>query len=237
MPPSLIREARAYLQRAVVTRVYGSTEVPVTTVGSTRPEESEQAADSDGRPGLAQIKLRPHPAAPAGEGEVCARGPQMLVGYLHIEDEAASFDEEGYFRTGDLGRLSEGAYLVITGRAKDIIIRNGENISPKEVEDLLLTHPQIAEIAIIGLPDARTGERACAVIVPRSPVGPDVEALRSFLHAKGVAMFKSPEQVVLCDALPKNDAGKVLKHQIRARLLKQAGQPDARRAKDPACGA
>ena len=81
------------------------------------------------------------------------------------EDETASFDDEGYFRTGDLARWVDGGYLVVTGRAKDIIIRNGENISPKEVEDLLIGHPAIAEIAVVGVPDERTGERACAVIV------------------------------------------------------------------------
>jgi non-ribosomal peptide synthetase component E (peptide arylation enzyme) len=142
----------------------------------------------------------------------------MLLGYLHPEDEADAFDAEGYFRTGDLGRWVDGSYLVVTGRAKDIIIRNGENISPKEVEDILIGHPDIAEIAIVGLPDARTGERACAVIVPRRPPGPEVASLRTFLDAQGVAKFKVPEQVVIWDALPKNDAGKVLKHQIRDAL-------------------
>src|SRR5690606_33290785 len=125
------------------------------------------AADTDGRCGIAELRLGAHDAAPPGEGEVRARGPQMLVGYLRVEDEADAFDDDGYFRTGDLARLVDGRYLVVTGRAKDIIIRNGENIAPKEVEDLLVGHPQIAEIAIVGLPDPRTGERACAVIVPR----------------------------------------------------------------------
>ncbi|HTV96119.1 MAG TPA: AMP-binding protein [Steroidobacteraceae bacterium] len=218
VPPSLIRKAAAYFERAVVTRVYGSTEVPVTTVGVTRRDDAAHAADTDGRAGLADIKLVGRDAAAAGEGEIHARGPQMLAGYLHPEDERECFDAQGYFRTGDLGRWVDGAYLVVTGRAKDIIIRNGENISPKEVEDVLVGHPQIAEIAIVGVPDARTGERACAVIVPKAPPGPDVASLRSFLDAQGVATFKAPEQVVIWDSLPRNDAGKVLKHQIRAAL-------------------
>jgi acyl-CoA synthetase (AMP-forming)/AMP-acid ligase II len=229
VPPSLIRNATAYFERAVVTRVYGSTEVPVTTVGVTQAEDAAHAADTDGRPGLAEIKLIDHNAAPAGEGEILARAPQMLVGYLHPEDEAETFDSEGYFRTGDLAQWVDGSYLVVTGRAKDIIIRNGENISPKEVEDILIGHPDIAEIAIVGLPDARTGERACAVIVSRSPPGPEVASLGAYLDAQGVARFKAPEQVVLWDALPKNDAGKVLKHQIRAALAAptQPGAPKA----------
>lgn len=221
VPPALIRRAQAYFDRAVVTRVYGSTEVPVTSVGSTRADETEHAADTDGRPGLAEVRLARHASAPAGEGEILARGPQMLVGYLHPEDEQAAFDAEGFFRTGDLARLVDGDYLVVTGRAKDIIIRNGENISPKEVEDVLVRHPAIAEIAIVGLPDARTGERACAVIVPKQGAAPDVAALRDYLEAQGVAKFKFPEQVLLWDALPRNDAGKVLKHQIRATLMQK----------------
>ena len=215
VPPSLIRSAADYFERAVVSRVYGSTEVPVTTVGSL--EDSRLAADTDGGPGIATIRLAPDPAAPPGSGEIRARGPQMLVGYLHPEDEAEAFDSEGYFRTGDLGRLVDG-HLVVTGRAKDIIIRNGENIAPAEVEDVLVGHPGISEVAVVGLPDPRTGERACAVIVTPTPPGPGVAELREFLTAKGLATFKSPEQVVVWDALPRNDAGKVLKQTIRVRL-------------------
>jgi acyl-CoA synthetase (AMP-forming)/AMP-acid ligase II len=221
VPPSLIRRAAGYFAGAVVTRVYGSTEVPITTVGVTEREDAIHAATTDGRAGLAEIKLVDHNAAAGGEGEIRARGPQMLVGYLHPEDEMESFDSQGYFRTGDLARWVDEAYLVVTGRAKDIIIRNGENISPKEVEDVLIGHPQIAEVAIVGLPDPRTGERACAVIVPKAVPGPDVASLRSFLDAQGVATFKAPEQVVIWEALPKNDAGKVLKHQIRAALAQK----------------
>jgi acyl-CoA synthetase (AMP-forming)/AMP-acid ligase II len=218
VPPALIRKAADYFERAIVTRVYGSTEVPVTTVGATRPDELQYAAETDGRAGLAEIKLVAHNAATSGEGEMYARGPQMLCGYLHPEDDAAAFDSEGYFKTGDIAKLVDDQYFVVTGRAKDIIIRNGENISPKEVEDMLLGHPDIAEIAIVGLPDPRTGERCCAVIVSKSAPGPDVASLRGFLDALGVATFKVPEQVVIWDSLPKNDAGKILKAQLRATL-------------------
>ena len=210
VPPSLIRQAAAYFEQAAVTRVYGSTEVPVTTVGALH--DVDHAADTDGRRGIADIRLV--------EGEIRAHGPQMLVGYLHSEDERESFDADGYFRTGDLGQWVDDEYLVVTGRAKDIIIRNGENISPKEIEDILVGHLGIAEIAIVGLPDERTGERACAVLVMAGAPGPDVDALREVLNAHGLAKFKVPEQVEIWDALPKNDAGKVLKHRIRATLTK-----------------
>lgn len=208
VPPSLIRRASAYFERAAVSRVYGSTEVPVTTVGSLG--DTEHAACTDGRPGIAEIRLV--------EGEIRARGPQMLRGYLHPEDDA--FDEQGFFRTGDLGRWVDGDHLTVTGRAKDVIIRNGENISPKEIEDLLVGEIGVAEIAVVGLPDERTGERACAVLVTEDGARPDVPALAQVLTKAGVAKFKIPEQVEIWDALPKNDAGKVLKHQIRAQLSK-----------------
>ena len=216
--PSLIRRAADYFDRAVVTRVYGCTEVPVATVGAPRRDEADRAADTDGRRGIAEIKLVAHETAATGDGEICVRGPQMLLGYRHPEDDAESFDAAGFFRTGDLGRWIDDQYLVVTGRAKDVIIRNGENISAKEVEDLLAEHPGIAEIAVVGLPDERTGERACAVIVPAGTPVPDVASLLALLQSKGVAKFKVPEEVVIWDALPKNDAGKILKHQIRAAL-------------------
>ncbi len=208
VPPSLIRGAVDYFEKAVVTRVYGSTEVPVTTVGSF--DTVDHAADTDGRAGIADIKLF--------DGEIRARGPQMLVGYLHPEDETAAFDDEGYFRTGDLARWVDDGYVVVTGRAKDIIIRNGENISPKEVEDLLVGRAGIAEIAVVGVPDERTGERACAVIVTADDRTPSLDDLAELLIDEGLAKFKIPERIVIWDALPKNDAGKVLKHQIRATL-------------------
>ncbi len=218
VPPSLIREAAGYFEHAIVTRAYGSTEVPAVTVGA--PLDPDHAADTDGRAGLAEITLH---GGDAGGSEIHARGPQMLVGYLHPEDEAGSFDDDGYFRTGDLARWVDHDYLVVTGRAKDVIIRNGENIAPKEIEDILIGHPGIAEIAIVGLPDTRTGERACAVIVPSGQPQPDVASLRSFLRDHGVATFKTPEQVVIWEQLPRNDAGKVLKHQIQAALTKADG--------------
>ena len=109
---------------------------------------------------------------------------------------------------------------MVTGRAKDIIIRNGENISPKEIEDILVGHAGIAEIAVVGVPDERTGERACAVIVASDQPAPDLADLGELLMSRGVAKFKVPEQVEIWDALPKNDAGKVLKHRILATLTK-----------------
>jgi non-ribosomal peptide synthetase component E (peptide arylation enzyme) len=143
----------------------------------------------------------------------------MLVGYVHPEDEEAAFDEHGFYRTGDRGALTSSGHLVVTGRIKDLIIRNGENIAPKEIEDLLLGHPAIAEITIVGIPDLRTGEKACAVIVPAGEAAPTMSELAEFLSGFGVAKFKYPERIHVRDTLPKNEAGKVLKHVLRDDLM------------------
>ncbi|WCT73468.1 AMP-binding protein [Sphingomonas naphthae] len=227
VPPVLIREANGYFAKAVVSRVFGSTEVPVTTVGSMTPGDIEHAAETDGRIGIAEVRLVDGEGMVGDEGEVRAMGPQMLAGYLAVEQEEDAFDAEGYFRMGDLARRVDGDYLVITGRAKDIIIRNGENIAPKEIEDLLVQHPDIADVTIVGLPDAKTGERCCAVIVPRNGARPDVAALKIFLDGHKLARFKIPEQVALADALPRNAAGKVMKHIVRAGLLPPAPEQKA----------
>jgi acyl-CoA synthetase (AMP-forming)/AMP-acid ligase II len=211
VPPALVREAVDWFEKAAVSRVYGSTEVPVTTVGVIDRTDVTHAAQTDGRPGIAEVIL-------AENHEIRARGPQMLVGYVHAEDETTAFDAHGFYRTGDQGAWDNGC-LTVTGRIKDLIIRNGENIAPKEIEDLLMDHAAIAEVAIVGLPDPRTGERAVAVIVPRDGDAPDVAELGAFLGKLGVARFKVPEAVASWPSLPKNDAGKVLKQAIRDRLL------------------
>jgi len=221
VPPSLIHEAAEYFAKASVTRAYGSTEVPVMSVGVLDPLDVQHAAETDGMPGIADIKLIDSEGNAVKEGEVVAKGPQMLMGYVHEKDEATVFTEDGYYRTGDLARWQDERFLVITGRLKDIIIRNGENIAPKEIEDLLVNHEAIKEIAIVGLPDEKTGERACAVIVADGGRSPDVNDLVEYLASKGVAKFKYPERVELWPSLPRNDAGKVLKHIIRAQIIEQ----------------
>jgi cyclohexanecarboxylate-CoA ligase len=215
VPASLIREAAAQFENCIVSRVFGCTEVPMITAGSMARGDIDHAAETDGKPGLCKVKL----VGVAYEGEILAIGPQMLLGYLRREDEDGKFDAEGYFLTGDLAKLIDGEYLVVTGRAKDIIIRNGENIAPKEVEDILILHPAIAEISIVGLPDARTGELACAVIVPEPGQSPGLNDLRDFLNARNVAKFKIPERVELRASLPRNAAGKVLKNRLRDLVL------------------
>ncbi len=160
--------------------------------------KTDHAADTDGHVGVADVKLVGSAGAgSAGAGEIYARGPQMLVDTTIPRMTPNPSMPRATFAPGIFAGWVDAEYLVVTGQAKDIIIRNGENIAPKEVEDILTGHPGIAEIAIVGLPDPRTGERACAVVVPATTPGPDVESLRSFLHESGMAKFKAPEQVVL----------------------------------------
>ncbi len=150
------------------------------------------------------------------------KGPQVIRGYLDPALDADAFDDDGYFRTGDLGIVDEAGYVTITGRLKDVIIRHGENISAKEVEDLLYTHPAIADVAVIGLPDPKTGERACAVVAVRDGEEFDFDAMVAFLREKELRTQAIPEQLELVDTVPRNPAGKILKTALRERFATAA---------------
>ena len=140
----------------------------------------------------------------------------LLKGYRDDALNADAFDDEGRFRTGDIGFLRPDGYITLTGRLKDVIIRKGENISAKEVEDVLYAHPAVSDVAVIGLPDRERGERACAVIVADRELSPAEVA--AFCEEHGLARFKAPEQVVRIEALPRNSAGKVVKFELRQRF-------------------
>jgi acyl-CoA synthetase (AMP-forming)/AMP-acid ligase II len=143
------------------------------------------------------------------------KGPQVSRGYLDPSLDAEAFDEEGYFRSGDLGVVDADGYVTITGRLKDVIIRHGENISAKEVEDLLYAHPAVADVAVIGLPDPKTGERACAVVAVAEGGSFDFATMGEYLRGQGLRVNAVPEQLELVDAVPRNPAGKILKHTLR----------------------
>jgi acyl-CoA synthetase (AMP-forming)/AMP-acid ligase II len=132
---------------------------------------------------------------------------------------AEAFDADGFLRTGDLGFVKDSGHLVLTGRLKDVIIRKGENISAKEIEDLLAAHPAVGDVAVIGLPDAERGERVCAVV--EQPEGAEeltLDAVTAYLRAEGLSPHKLPEQLEVVDALPRNEAlRKVLKYKLRER--------------------
>ena len=124
----------------------------------------------------------------------------------------------GYFRTGDLATLGAGGAVTIKGRKKDMIIRNGENISAKEIEDLLYEHPAVREVAVVAGPSARTGEQACAVVVPAPGTAPTLAELCAHLESKRLARQKLPERLELVDALPKTPSGKIQKFLLRQQL-------------------
>ncbi len=158
------------------------------------------------------------PCAAGVEGEIRVRGPMLFKGYLDASLNADAFDELGFHRTGDLGALDARGVLTVTGRLKDIIIRKGENISAKEIEDLLHHHRAIADVAVIALPDRDRGELACAVIVVRHDQrAPTLDELSQYCVDSGLSLRKVPERIEVVDALPRNPTGKVLKHEMRAR--------------------
>lgn len=225
-PPQLHGEVRDELGGLGVVSCYGSTEVPFLSV-STIHDDDDRLARTEGRVAQsAEVRVVDEsgaPLPPGASGEIRIRGPQVCRGYLDRRLDADAFDADGFFRTGDLGSVDRDGYLTITGRLKDIIIRNGENISAKEVEDLLYAHPAIAEAAFIGLPDARTGERGCAVVVLRAGASLDLKSLVAYCREAGLASQKIPEQLELLGELPHNASGKVLKHELRARYAPPAG--------------
>ncbi|MFD0418100.1 class I adenylate-forming enzyme family protein [Streptomyces sp. NPDC127108] len=205
-----------------LTHGYGMTEVPMITMGD--PDDSaENLATTEGRP-PAGMEIRITDAdgkeLPVGtDGEVRLRGEAVCQGYLDAAATRAAFDADGFLITGDLGHVRESGHLVLTGRAKDIIIRKGENISAKEIEYLLHTHPAVADVAVIGLPDPERGERVCAV-VERAPDAPalTLPEATAYLRGQGLSVHKLPERLELVTALPRNEAlRKVLKYKLRER--------------------
>ncbi|MFJ5094624.1 MULTISPECIES: class I adenylate-forming enzyme family protein [unclassified Streptomyces] len=211
-PPEVYHAVRKELG-CQLTHGYGMTEVPMITMGD--PDDTpENLATTEGRP-PAGMEIRI-----TGSGEVLLRGEAVCAGYLDPAQTAAAFDADGFLVTGDLGHLTPSGHLVLTGRLKDIIIRKGENISAKEIEDLLHEHPGVGDAAVIGLPDPERGERVCAVVEQPPGAAPlDLPAVTAFLRGAGLAPHKLPEQLEVVDALPRNETlRKVLKYRLRERF-------------------
>ena len=219
VPPSLIRRADAAGITAF--RSYGSSEHPTISAGSVTDSLGRRAT-TDGRlvaGNQVRIVSPDGRDLPVGaDGEILSRGPELFTGYTDTALNTAAFRPDGWFRTGDVGRLDADGYLTVTDRLKDIIIRGGENISAKEVEDLLITHPAVADVAVIPAPDPVMGERVCAVVVPRPGCSFGVEEARALFVAAGAARPKTPEVIVLVEELPRTPSGKVRKEALKARL-------------------
>ncbi|MFJ9153208.1 o-succinylbenzoate--CoA ligase [Streptomyces sp. NPDC102270] len=150
-------------------------------------------------------------------GEVVLRGPHVMPGYWGLPEETAASFADGWFRSGDAARVDEDGYVFIVDRIKDMIISGGENIYPAEIEDLLLGHPDIAECAVIGVPDDKWGEVPRAVVVPREGAAPDPDEVLASLAGR-LAKYKIPKSVVIADELPRTASGKLLKSRVRKRF-------------------
>jgi acyl-CoA synthetase (AMP-forming)/AMP-acid ligase II len=226
VPPSLIEEAAALFPNCIPFRVFGATEVPTMTRGPESRSQIDLAANTDGKLYRCEVRIvdpvTGRPLAEGEEGEILAREPSMALGYARAEDNADAYDADGFFRTGDLGRLVFGDHLLCTGRKKDLIIRSGENISAKEIEDVLIASPKIEEIAIVSMPNARTGEAICAFLVLSGGVNIDLDEIAELVRAAGLARQKTPEHLEIVQELPKTASGKVRKDQLRKRAAELA---------------
>jgi cyclohexanecarboxylate-CoA ligase len=218
-PPEIHFEVRDEIGGRGVVHGYGMTEVPMISNGSPT-DTDEQLANTDGKPvegaDVRIVTLDGRVAQPDEEGEVRVRGPMVFHGYTDPDLTAAAFDDEGYFRTGDLGKLRADGHLTLTGRLKDVIVRKGENISAKEIEDLLYTHPLVVEVAVIGLPDPSRGELVCAVVqLADGADGLELADVVDFCRQAGLMTQKIPEQLEVRTEWPRAGTGKIVKQTLR----------------------
>jgi len=225
VPPDLIRRANSAWRRCRTFRIYGSTEAPGVTSGWIEPEHASLAADTDGRVRGWDVKILSADLedVPLGqEGEIVVKGPGLFVGYHDPADNVGAFTDDDYFRTGDLGRLTSDGAIVVTGRLKDLIIRGGENLSAKEIEDVLHRHPAIAEAAVVSMPHERLGEGVCAFVVLRTGADvPTLKGIAGFVEDEGLAKQKIPEALVVVTEFPRTASGKVRKDLLRAEARRQ----------------
>jgi cyclohexanecarboxylate-CoA ligase len=184
-----------------------------------RPEDPpDWPAQSDGRPtGGMQVRIDPLEGRADGSGPLWVRGPAQCVGYYKNDDAyAEDLDAEGWFNTGDLARDDGRGGIRITGRTKDTIARGTANVPVLDIENVLLTHPKVAEIALIGLPDEELGERVCAVVVPAGEA-PGLPELVAFLRGEGVSERYLPERLEVVEAMPRTATSKIRKVELRQR--------------------
>jgi acyl-CoA synthetase (AMP-forming)/AMP-acid ligase II len=218
-PPEVHFEVQREIGGRGCVHGYGMTEVPMIAMGS--PDDTdEQLAHTDGKPVVGadvRIVTAAGTVATAGEeGEIRVRGPMVFKGYTDPTLNDDAFDADGYFRTGDLGRLRADGHLSITGRLKDVIVRKGENVSAKEIEDILYTHPKVEDIAVIGLPDPERGERVCAVVQVVAATDPlSFDEMVQFCRDAGLMIQKIPEQLELRTDMPRAATGKIVKTKLR----------------------
>ncbi|HGF6453943.1 TPA: medium-chain fatty-acid--CoA ligase [Escherichia coli] len=227
IPKKVARECQ---QRGIkLLSVYGSTESsPHAVVNLDDPLSRFMHTDGYAAAGV-EIKVvdNARKTLPPGcEGEEASRGPNVFMGYFdEPELTARALDEEGWYYSGDLCRMDEAGYIKITGRKKDIIVRGGENISSREVEDILLQHPKIHDACVVAMPDERLGERSCAYVVLKAPHHSlSLEDVVAFFSRKRVAKYKYPEHIVVIEKLPRTASGKIQKFLLRKDIMRRLTQ-------------
>ena len=224
IPQKIARECQ---QRGIkLLSVYGSTESSPHAVVNL-DDSLSQMMNTDGY-AAAGVEIKVVDEArntlpPGVEGEEASRGPNVFMGYLdEPEMTARALDQDGWYYSGDLCRMDEAGYIKITGRKKDIIVRGGENISSREVEDILLQHPRIHDACVVSMPDERLGERSCAYVVLKPPHHSlSLESVVAFFSRKRVAKYNYPEHLVIVDKLPRTAAGKIQKYQLRQDIIQR----------------
>ncbi len=227
VPAPLVARAEAVGIR--VLRLYGSTEVLCATWN--RPDSPfEKRSTTDGYALThTEIDVRDDagaPLTPPAEGELYIRGPNTSVGFFDDpERTAATYLDGGWVRSGDLVSLDADGYLSVVGRKKEIIIRGGVNVAPREIEDLIAAFPEVRQVAVVGVPDERLGERGCACVVLHPGAGLAFTSLVERLREAGLATYKLPESLLVLDSLPVTASGKVQKHEILRRIRERGNQP------------
>ena len=222
IPPALVQRAWQTLKLAV-SSVWGMTEIIAGTM--TEPELTDKAWTTDGRalPGI-EVKVvdQDGRALPRGQaGRLLVRGASMFCGYL-LRPDLYSVDADGWFDSGDLARMDAEGYIRITGRTKELLIRGGENVPVIEIENILMQHPAIAAVAIVGMPDPRLGERGCAFVVLRTGRAMDLPAMQTYLAEMKVAKPFWPEHVQCIDSLPMTASGKLQRFVLKAMAAQYA---------------
>jgi acyl-CoA synthetase (AMP-forming)/AMP-acid ligase II len=216
VPPDIVRDANALFGKPVAFRVFGSSEVPLVTLGF--PSDAEHAATTDGQIVDYEVRVLNDDGGdvePGQEGEIVARGPAMFMGYADEGQTREAIDADGFFKTGDIGIVTPENAVLITGRKKDLIIRGGENISAKEIEDVLHLHAAVAEASVVAMPHARLGEGICAFVIARQSVSADFADLVAFVAQSGLAPQKRPERIEFVTELPRTASGKIRKDVLR----------------------
>jgi len=237
MPFEVINKAIKVMPWARYINAFGQTETAstITTLGpedhiiegteEEREKKFKRLSSSIGKP-LPDVELRivdegGKTLPPFEVGEILAKGPRIMTGYWRDEQKTSQvLTPDGWLRTADMGYMDEEGYIYLTGRADDMIIRGGENISPEEVEDVLQSHPKVEEAAVIGIPDPEWGQEPQAVVVLKKGEIATPEEIIEYCHSR-LAGFKRPRSVAFIDALPRNPMGKVL----RKKLREEYGQP------------